>query len=329
MTQSAAQVRWGILGTGGIAGLFVQGLGVLPDARAVAVGSRTAASAEAFGERMGIPRRHGSYAELAADPEVDVVYVATPHSVHREATLLSLAAGKPVLCEKPFALNAAEAEEMIDAARQRDLFLMEGMWTRFHPAIVEVRRLLAEGRIGEVRLVTAHLGWRFAPDPAHRLYDPGLGGGALLDLGVYPVSFASMVLGPPVTVGALASPAETGVDAQTGVLLGYPDGALAVLYCTMQARTPGRAAILGSEGRIELRDWHSPSGFTLHLDGAEPERFSFGRDGNGMEFEAAEVARCLRAGERESPAIPLAETLSVMGTLDRVRAAIGLRYPSE
>jgi predicted dehydrogenase len=322
-------IRWGILGTGRIAELFVQGLAVLPDAEVVAVASRAPETAEAFGERFGVPRRHGEYAALAADEEVDVVYVATPHSVHRDATLLCLDAGKAVLCEKPFALNAAEAREMIAAARRHGLFLMEAMWTRFAPAMVELRRLLADGVLGDVRLLTADLGWRFDPDPRHRLYDPQLGGGALLDLGVYPVSLASMVLGNPSAVSAVATLAETGVDAQTAVLLRHPGDRLAVLSCSMQAALPIHAAIVGSEARVEIRNWYNPGGFVLRRDGADPERFAFSRAGNGMEYEAAEVGRCLRAGALESAVMPLDETLTIMRTLDRVRAQIGLRYPGE
>ena len=234
-------IRWGIIGTGGIASTFAADLAHTGSGSAVAVGSRRAESAEAFGERFGIPNRHDTYEALVADPEVDAVYVGTPHPMHHEDALLALRAGKHVLVEKPFTMNAAEAEELVGEARQRGLFLMEAMWARFLPHMREVRRLLADGVLGEIVTVTAdHSQW-FVQDASHRLFAPELGGGALLDLGIYPVSFASMVLGAPDRVAAIADPAFTGVDAQTSILLGYESGAHASCSTARCARSARRA----------------------------------------------------------------------------------------
>jgi predicted dehydrogenase len=323
--------RWGIIGTGTIAAAFVSDLGLLPDAEVVAVGSRSQETADAFGDEFDITRRHPSYQRLVEDPDVDVVYVSTPHSGHFAAAMLAIEAGKAVLCEKPFTLNANEAAELIAAARRRQVFLMEAMWTRFLPHVVRIRELLAEGALGEIRTVLAdHGGW-FPPDPQHRMLNPELGGGALLDLGVYPVSFASMVLGSPTRVTAVSTPASTGVDAQTSVLLEHDGGAHAVLTTTLEARTPNRAAIAGTLARIEIdATWYRPTDFTLvALDGTELEHYLDEDEGNGLRHQAAEVARALAEGRLESDVMPLVESLSVMETLDLVRRQIGLVYPSE
>ena len=357
----ATITRWGILGTGAIAQQFARGLQVLPDARLTAVGSRTADSAERFGRAFDVPHRHADYAALAADPDVDVIYIATPHPLHAENALLCLRGGKAVLCEKPFTLNAAEAQTVIAEARARQLFLIEAMWTRFIPAIVQVRRWLAEGAIGEVRMVTADFGFRAAFDRHSRLLDPALGGGALLDVGIYPVSLASMVLGTPVRVTGLAHLGVTGVDEQSACVLEYAQGQLAVLYSAVRTTTPTEALILGTEGAIRIHPpMYRPERVTLsRTSGLEqmpsrlpariktvgralgldrlwqqlrrapgaPHRFPL--QGNGYNYEAAEVARCLRAGKLESDIMPLDETLAIMQTLDQLRAQWGLVYPGE
>ena len=328
-----ATTRWGIIGTGAIAARFVADLALLPDARVQAIGSRSASAAAGFGERFAVPHRHGSYPELVADPEVDAVYIATPHPFHAEHALLAIAAGKPVLVEKPFAMNAFDARTVADAARAAGVFCMEAMWTRFLPHMARLRELLAEGAIGDVLALSADQGISFAPDPQHRLFAPDLGGGALLDLGVYPFSFASMVLGPPQTVRAIATPAFTGVDLTTSAILNYADGAHALLICTAGAATPMRAWIAGSEGRIEIdRPWYQATSFTLTRTDGGTERYDspagiVSGQAKGMRFEAAEVARCLRAGRLESPVLPMDETVAVLGALDEVRDQIGLTYP--
>jgi predicted dehydrogenase len=328
----ADRIRWGIAGTGGIASRFAEDLKLLPDAEIVAVGSRGQASADAFGDRFGIPHRHVGYAALAADPEVDAVYVAVPHTGHRDAALAAIAHRKAVLVEKPFTLNAAEAEQMITAARAAGTFLMEAMWVRFLPHFVHVRELLAEGRIGEVRAVISDRGETLSTDPLHRVNNPELGGGALLDLGIYPISFASMVNGGrlPVRVEAVARRTETGVDAQSSMVFEYPSGAHAAISTSLDARSANRASISGTEGHIVIgRPWGRESPVELLLNDHRSYTTTLPHEGNGLRHQAGEVGRCLRAGQLESPVIPLDETLNVMRTLDLVRERIGLRYPGE
>jgi predicted dehydrogenase len=323
--------RWGVIGTGGIAAAFVTDLGLLPNTEVVAVGSRSQQTADAFADRFDIARRHPSYQALVEDPDVDVVYVSTPHPGHFAAARLAIEAGKAVLCEKPFTLNATEAAELITTARERGVFLMEAMWTRFLPPMVRIRELLAGDTLGNIRTVQADHGQWFRHDPEHRLLNPGLGGGALLDLGIYPVSFASMVLGSPSAVTAISTPASTGVDAQTSMLLAHEGGAHAVLTTTLEARSPNRASIVGTLARIEIDPvWYRPTTFTVSaLDGTIVERYDEAHEGGGLRHQAAEVARCLADGRLESAVMPLDESLAVMRTLDEVRRQIGLVYPSE
>jgi predicted dehydrogenase len=319
-------VRWGILATGGIAAAFVADLRLLPDAEVSAVGSRSADAARAFARRHGIPRAHGSWRALAEDPGVDVVYVATPHVAHAAAAAQCLAAGKPVLVEKPFTLDEAGSAALVEAARRAGVFLMEAMWTRCFPAVRRMVELLRDGAIGRVVSVHADFGLVAPPDPGHRLRARALGGGALLDLGVYPVAFAHLVLGEPATVTARAALGPDGTDENTGLLLGWADGAIAALTCSITGDTARRAVVTGTAGRIELpRNFYRPAGFTLHRDGAVTE-VAAGFDGAGYHFEAAEVQRCLRAGLTESPLVPHADTLAVMRTLDAARAQIGVSY---
>ncbi|MET9675722.1 Gfo/Idh/MocA family oxidoreductase [Streptomyces sp. NPDC006482] len=323
-------VRWGILATGGIAERFTTDLLTLDGAEVVAVASRTEASAKAFADRFGIPRAYGEWAGLFADDSVDVVYVATPHHAHREAAGLALEAGKAVLCEKALTLNAREAEELVGLARDRGLFLMEAMWMYCNPLIRRLVELVRDGAVGEVRTVQADFGLQgpFAAD--HRLRDPAVGGGALLDLGVYPVSFAQLLLGEPDTVQAHALISPEGVDLNTGMLLGWDSGASALLSCSLVADTPLTASVTGTLGRIDVpRGFFFPERFTLHRDGREPEEFLAGDDPHSFRHEAAEVMRCLRSGATESPLVPLDGSLAVMRTLDAVRERVGVRYPQE
>ncbi len=312
-------LRWGILGTGGIATTFAADLRLTDSGTAVAVGSRSQGSADRFGEEFAIANRHGSYEALVADPEVDVIYVATPHPMHRENAILALRAGKHVLVEKPFTINAAEAREVVAVARECGLFAMEAMWTRFLPHIAVIRDWLASGVLGDLVTVTADHGQWFSEDPEFRLFAPDLGGGALLDLGVYPVSFASMVLGTPSRIVAISEPAFTGVDAQTSMLFDYESGAQAVLTCTLRAKSGTRAAIVGTEGRIEVEgDFYSPATMTLLPRDGAPTRVESVHEGRGLRHQADEVARRLQAGEVESPLMPLDETVSIMATIDEV-----------
>ncbi|HSF03444.1 MAG TPA: Gfo/Idh/MocA family oxidoreductase [Solirubrobacterales bacterium] len=248
-------IRWGVLGTGSIARLFARDLEALAGAQLVAVASRSRERAEAFGREFGIPHRFGSYADLAGAPMVDVVYIATPASAHRDNTLLCLEAGKAVLCEKPFTVDAGQAREVVAAARRHGRFLMEAMWTRFLPATVKLRELLAAGAIGDVRCLIADLGSPTHTTPKARLLSPELGGGALLQRGIYLVSLASMILGGPDQVTSMAAAGPTGVDEQAGVLLGYQGGQHAMLLCSLRVRTSREATVVGTAGQIRI---HAP-----------------------------------------------------------------------
>jgi predicted dehydrogenase len=322
--------RWGILGTGAIARQFVRGLRSLPEAEVFAVGSRSEASAAKFADKRNIPRRHASYEDLASDPDVDVVYIATPHPLHAENATLFLQAGKAVLCEKPFCVNAVAAERVVELAREKRLFIMEGMWTRFFPLMEEVRRLVSEGTIGEVRMLNVDFGFRADLDPASRLFALKLGGGALLDVGVYCVSFASMILGRPSGFVGLPHLGETGVDEQASVVLEHEGGRLANLSIGIRTTTPQEATIMGTEGYVRIHaPWWRPKSMTIYRPGEESETVDAPVSGNGFNYEAAEVMKCLEAGKTESDVMPLDETISVMRTMDRIRAAWGLRYPGE
>ena len=319
--MTTAPVRWGILGTGGIAQAFARDLALTDSGVVAAVGSRSQASADRFAAAFDVPVSHASYAALVGDPDVDVIYVATPHPLHRDNAILALEAGKPVLVEKPFAMTAQEAADIVAVARARGLFAMEAMWTRFLPNMAVVRDWLASGVLGEIVAVHADHGQWFAEDGASRLFAPELGGGALLDLGVYPVSFASMVLGAPQRIVSLIDPAFTGVDAQTSMLFGYAGGAQAVLTCTLRAKSPTRAAIIGVEATIEIDgDFYAPATVTLRPRGAAPTRIEAADPGRGLRHQADEVARCLAAGALESPLMPLDESVAIMATMDAVQA---------
>jgi predicted dehydrogenase len=317
-------LRWGILGTGGIAQTFASDLRLTESGVISAVGSRNQISADRFADQFGIDGRHSSYESLVADPSVDVVYVATPHPMHRDNAILALRAGKPVLVEKPFAMNAVQAAEIVEVAREQGLFAMEAMWTRFLPHIAVVRDWLGQGTLGEIVTVTADHGQWFVQDAGSRLFAPDLGGGALLDLGVYPVSFASMVLGTPNRIVAIIDPAFTGVDAQTSMLFGYESLAQAVLTCTLRAKSPTRASIVGTEARIEIDgDFYAPTAVTLVPRQGEPTRVASTHEGRGLRHQADEVARRLVAGELESPLMPLDESISIMQTMDSVLGQAG------
>ena len=323
-------IRWGILGTGNIAHQFARGLADTPDATLVAVGSRSIDTANTFADEFDVERRHPTYEELADDDGVDAVYVSTPHPFHRDNSILLLEHGKAVICEKPFTINAGDAKAVIDVARQRDVFLMEAMWTRYLPAVVRARELIAEGAIGDVRLVQADFGFRAGINPEGRLFNLALGGGALLDVGIYVISMASMILGPrPSRVASTTQIGETGVDEQSAFLLQYPGGELAVLSCAVRTGTAVEARIFGTEGSILLHGPFFKCGALTVKRGGEEEHIDLPLEGNGYNYEAAEVGRCLRAGLKESDVMPLDETLALMELMDSIRAQWGLSYPME
>ncbi len=294
-----------------------------------AVGSRRPEASQAFAAEFGIANAHGSYEALVADPEVDVVYVATPHSHHAANAILAIEAGKHVLVEKAFTLTQAEAQRVADAAEQAGVVVMEAMWTRFLPHMVRLREILASGILGEVRTVLADHTQALPTNPEHRLQNPELGGGALLDLGIYPVAFAVDVLGMPQGVHAHAALTPTGVDRQTAMILDYADGRQAVLHTALDTAGPNRAAVIGTEGSIEIdRTFYVPTSFTVRdRDWNEIERFESDVEGRGMQFQAAEMERRI-AGEAAS-SLPLDETVAIMSLLDEVRRQIGVRYAAD
>lgn len=327
-------IRWGILGPGNIARSFAAALAEAEGAQLVAVGSRSLERARdfaaAFATGSHAPRAHGSYAELANDPQVDAVYIASPHSEHHDHTLLCLEAGKHVLCEKALALNAAQAAAMIAAARRHRLALMEAMWTRFLPLYGRIRTMIARGDLGEVRLLQADFGFRAPFDEAGRLFNPTLAGGALLDLGVYPVSLSSMLLGAPTAIRAEGNLASTGVDQEVAAVLHHAGGGLTVLSASLVAETPREAVIVGTEGRLRiLTPWWGGTRMVVTLAGQEEELVTLPPRGRGDVHQAEAFMDLIRSGETESPLMPLAESLAVMQTLDEIRRQVGVVYPQD
>jgi predicted dehydrogenase len=321
--------NWGVAGPGGIATRFAEAMRLVDDGEIVGVASRSSERADAFADRFGVRARYGDYRELAADPSVEIVYVATPHVRHAADTIAFLEAGKHVLCEKPLAVNAVEARAMADAARTNGRFLMEAMWSRFLPAYRQVVATLERGTIGEPLAVHADFGFRAPVMPEHRLFDLQLGGGALLDVGIYPVQLCSLVLGMPEDVAARAVIGTTGVDEQVGVILQYPEGRLGIATAAIRVTTSCTARISGSEGWIELpRMMHAPQTITVGSANGEKEvDASF--DGDGLRFQIAEVQQCLEQGRLEHPAMTLDESIAIATTLDAVRERIQLKYPAE
>ena len=323
-------LRWGILGPGGIAETFANDLRA--DGFAIgAVGSRSLDRAQEFAEKFDVPTAHGSYEELVADPDVDIVYVATPHSAHYPHVRLALEAGKHVLVEKPFTVTAEQARILADLARDRGLVLLEAMWTRWLPHMVRIREIIAEGTLGDIRTVLADHHQNLPTDPEHRLQNPDLAGGALLDLGIYPVSFIHDVLGAPAQVHANAVMTPTGVDQQTSISFEFDGGRQALAHIALNTAGPNRASVVGTEGWIDIAaTWYRATTFTVYdSDGVEIERYADEfPGGKGMQFEAAEIERLIESGQLESSVLPLSESVAIMEVLDEVRKQIGLDYPA-
>lgn len=312
-------LRWGILGAGAIARMQASDL-KLHGFNLAAVGARDLERARAFAGEFDIPNAHGSYEELVADPTVDAIYVATLHPLHATHAKLALESGKHVLVEKPFTMDAVEARSVVDLAKSKGLVVLEAMWTRYLPHMVRIREILAEGLLGEIRAVLADHDQKI--DDIPRLVEPELGGGALLDLGIYPMSFAWDVLGKPTTVLAHSTMFATGVDAQTSVILGYDSGAHAVLQTQMDAAGPNRATVNGTDGRIEIDPvWYTPTSFTRYdSDDTVVERFDTAVEGRGMHFQAAELERLVAAGLIAGDILPPEETVAIMELMDQVRS---------
>ncbi|MFD2367142.1 Gfo/Idh/MocA family protein [Pseudoduganella sp. GCM10020061] len=323
------EVRWGILSTGKIARAFAEALRDTPGAVLAGVGSRTVASAQAFSAEFG-GTPYGSYEELAAAPDIDAIYIGTPHTLHASNALLALGGGKAVLCEKPFTINRREAAQVVALARERKLFLMEAMWTRFLPAFEEAKRILDSGGIGVPRQVVADFGFFASVAPEHRLVNPELGGGALLDLGIYPLSAAAYLLGPVESVSAQAVMQPNGVDAQTAFTLKHTGGGLSICNASMRARTPVELVVSGDRGYLRLNSrFHRAPSITVDTEAGGSRTIDTPYLGNGYVHEIMEVQRCLGAGLLESPRMPLDETVALMGVLDDIRSQIGLRYPAD
>lgn len=320
--------NWGIIGLGKIAHKFAKDLEVLPEARVHAVASRSLERAETFAGQYGAPHAFGSYEEIVSCPDLDVVYIATPHVSHHQNSIYCLRHGLPVLCEKPFAMNTREVEEMITVASDNDVFLMEAMWTRFLPTIEKAMELIESGRIGEVLSLKADFGFRGTFNPKSRLYDQALGGGSLLDIGIYPVFLALLLLGRPARIRAAAHLGDTGVDEEIGILLQYPDGRLAHLHSSILARTKTEAFIYGSTGTIHMHTrWHEPSSMTLLREDERPEEFRFDYKGKGYYLEARHVMDCLSRNRKESDLLPLDFSLELIRLLDAIRQEAGILYP--
>ncbi len=323
-------IRWGILGPGRISHKFAEGLREAAGAELTAVGSRDQGRATAFAAEFGAPHAHGSYEDLAADPTVDAVYIGTPHAFHCEHTLLCLRQGKHALCEKALALNAGQAERMITAAREAGVVLMEAMWTRFLPAVIRARALALDGTIGEVRAVVADFGFHAAFDAKNRLFAPELGGGALLDLGVYPLNLAYLICGEPVEVQTMATLGTTGVDEEGAILLRHAGGQLSVLSCSLRVDTPREARILGTDGSITLcRPWWGATRIELRTRAGRDEVIDLPHRGGGYTHEAEAFMGMIRGGVTESEVMPLDESLAIMRTMDGLRGRWGVRYPGE
>lgn len=296
----------------------------------LAIGSSSRERAETFGDRHGIPHRYHSHHEVALDPDVDVVYIASTNDAHHAHTLAAVDAGKAVLCEKPFALNVPQAREMVSRARDRGVFLMEAMWMRFQPATDRLVEMVSDGYIGEIRTVSANFGFPAGPHASNRLFDLSLGGGTIMDLGVYVVTLATMLLGPPEHISARIERFPSGVDSQAGLVLHHQKGGMSTLSTSFVSDTSNEAVVSGSEGRIRVHaPFHHSSMLTLERRGDVVETIDTSYPGSQYRFEVDEVLRCLDEGLTESPKMPLDDSLALMGVLDRIRSKVGLEFPTE
>lgn len=320
---------WGILGPGGIAQAFAKDLTFIEGHTIGAVGSRSLANARHFANTFG-GTAYGSYEELVADSSIDAIYVATPHPAHHDNVILALNAGKPVLCEKPFAVNAQQAQAMVDAAAKNKVALMEAMWARFLPHYAKVREIVASGVLGPILSIHADHGQRLADQGIARLVDPQLAGGALLDLGIYPISFAHMILGNPTSITSKAVMTDRGVDAQTSMIFSYDNGAQAVLTTTMIEQTPCRAVVAGLNGWLEIdRTFYNPASMRVILNDGSVTEYPSAYVGHGLREQAESFKQIVQSGAVESKVLTWKDTVDIMKSMDTVRSQIGLKYPFE
>lgn len=321
------QYNWGIIGAGWIAGRFAEDLALLGNASLLAVGSRSLSRAEEFAGRFRIPRAYGEWSGVIKDPDIDIVYIATHHPTHFENTLACLKERKAVLCEKPITMNRREMELLVAAARNNSAFLMEAIWTRFLPSTLKVLEITGSGELGRLQNIYADFGFYREYDRDDRLYDPLKGGGALLDIGIYPVFISELFAGVPQKIHASARLAETGVDHSVNMIFEQAGNVSSSLNCSLTSHSPVEATMLFSKGFIRMESWFlSPGPISIHRKDEETERIEFEEAGHGYHYEAAEVMRCLDEGLKESPSLPLEFSLELMGTLDRVREICGIRY---
>ncbi|TAP44519.1 Gfo/Idh/MocA family oxidoreductase [Arthrobacter sp. S39] len=335
-SATGTTLRWGVIATGGIARSVSEDLALLADAELYAVSSRSQESADSFAAANGFAKAYGDddgvpgYQRLLADDSVDVVYVATPHAQHHQIVLAALNAGKHVLCEKAFTINAREATELIDTARRKKLFLMEAMWSRFLPAMQRAFEISASGQLGDVHWVSADLGFPAPYSPTARLWARQDGGGALLDLSIYPLLWALGTLGFPQTVSATGVVNDDGVDAQNAMTLGYHHGAQVQLTSSLLANGPRTATVAGSLGYLQsVGSINNPSELLVCIGREEPRREVFDAVGRGYTYELREVTRCIQQGLTESPVMPLEDSLNTMRLFDGVRAQLGVSYPND
>ena len=322
--------NWGIIGPGRIAHKFAQGLASVPDAKLFAVASRSEKRAHSFARQYKVPYYYGGYEKIVQNPEVDIIYIATPHTFHYENTLMCLENGIPVLCEKPFTITCSQLQKLVNTARERKIFLMEAIWTRFLPTINKVLEIQKSGKLGKIKALYADFGFKAPVDHDGRLYNLELGGGALLDIGIYPVFLSLLLLGKPEEIKSMAVISETGADESCSILFKYSSKVMASLNCTITAETPIEAVIIFENGRIRInRGWFAPSSLTIFSAKEKKKEVSFKYNGNGYHFEAIEAMKCLHRGLTECPDLPLDFSLDLMGLLDEIRGQCGIRYPGQ
>jgi len=326
--QEPSPAKWGIIGPGKIAHKFAEALSYAPDAELFAVASRSEKRARDFSNHYKIPRYYQGYEKIVQDPEIDIIYVATPHTMHYDNTLLCLENRVPVLCEKPFTITRNQLQRLVDISRKENVFLMEAIWTRFLPTIKRVVEIKESGLLGSIKVIHADFGFKAPFDPAGRLYNLSLGGGALLDIGIYPVFLALLLMGKPAVIKSTAVLSETGADESCNILFEYPDGATANLECTISAETPGVATVIFEKGQIKINPkWYAPSSLTIIHPNKKTEELTFESVGNGYHYEAIEAMRCLENGLIECPDLTLDFSLDLMGLLDKIRSQCGIKYP--
>jgi len=326
---SADNINWGIIAPGKIAKKFATAIQGVNGATLYSVASRDVNRAQAFADQYAVETVARDYQALIADPKVDVIYIASPHTFHTEQSIACLSAGKPVLCEKPMSINSKQAKSVFDAAKNNNTFYMEAVWTRFMPMLAEVRAIIDSGRIGDIQTAQASFGIDAPFSPQHRLYDPMLAGGALLDVGIYTITFAQWLMQTsPTQITAAAQLGETGIDERTAVILRYPEGQLLTLNAAINSKSNHEAWIFGSKGQIKLSAFWQCQEVTIHTDGKR-ESIKIPHRINGYEGEIEEVNRCLRASKIESDIFPWCESLAVMQIMDEARRQIGLRYSDE